>query len=327
MRCSNCQNLGALLLVLSMASISAAQWTLIDNFQSSTVGSLGSQGGWTSVGVANPYTVALDPLVNTNKVLNVSSGDQAVNAYIPLGSGITVGNTGTVFFRMRNGIPGDLVFGASDLASPAGFGDYESYMIMASNQFRVRDAATNKNVGTYVANDWYNVWLVMDNNSNQSSLYASQGTDPAALLGTGAFRTGNGDPSGALVTLNVRPGAAQQGVIGYIDDIYATLNATNLTMPPGVTPIVNGDVNGDLVVNAADYEIIRTNFRNSGVVRTQGDLNGDGRVDFTDFAEWQSNAPAQAVAAVKSSSVPEPTSIAILGLGVLMLGGKRIRRG
>ena len=319
--------LGGLLIAVSTASVAPGQWTLIDNFQSASVGPLGSQGGWTTSGAANPYQVANDPLLTTNKALQVSSGDQAFNAFIPLGSGINVGNTGTVFFRMRNGA-GDLAFGASDLASPAGFGDFEGYMVMAANQFRVRDAGTNKNVGNFISNDWYNVWLVLDNDANQNSLYVSQGVEPAFLLGTGGFRTGNGDPAGNLLTLNVRAGGGQQGVLGLIDDIYATPTTTNLTLPPGVTPIVAGDVNGDLVVNGVDYQTIRSNFRKTGAVRPDGDLNGDGVVEFSDFAEWQFNAPPSVLAefaALNASQVPEPSALLLLVLGGAFMGRIRTR--
>ncbi|MCA9187796.1 MAG: LamG-like jellyroll fold domain-containing protein [Pirellulaceae bacterium] len=85
-------------------------------------------------------------------------------------------------------------------------------------------------------------------------------------------------------------------------------------------PPVQGDVNGDGVVNIADFEPIRQNFLQSVTTRAEGDLNLDGTVNFDDFRLWKSNAGAVAATA----SVPEPGTMVLIAVG--LLGALRLRR-
>ena len=53
-------------------------------------------------------------------------------------------------------------------------------------------------------------------------------------------------------------------------------------------PLVLGDTDGDGVVEIPDdFNPIRDNFQKSVALRTQGDLNRDGIVEFLDFREWK----------------------------------------
>ncbi len=217
--------------LLASSSTAMAQWALLDDFEGSTLGDVNGQNGWTADN--SDYNVAVDPLDAGNQILFVAPDSGGGNAYIPLGSGIAEGATGTAFFRMAIGrsnapvgdgtIGGDFVFGSSALAAPFTWNSYKGYMVMANGNIRVRDGNTGfTNVGTYNADEWYNYWLVLDNDTDTTSLYSSQGTDPAVLLGTGPFRN-NSDPTtenDPLVTLNVRVGEFLNETSGRLDSIY-----------------------------------------------------------------------------------------------------------
>ena len=202
----------------------SAEWVLLSDFDSLNTGTLGNQGGWTAA-PDDIYQVTADPDNPANQAVQVSSGGG--NAYIALGGGVAEGETSTLFFRARNGNPGDLVFGSSDVAAPAAWGDYEGYMRLAAGNVDVRDAGGFSNGGTYSADTWTNVWLVLDNASDMTTMYSSVGMEPAGNAVTGGFRNTTTD---ALVTANIRAGNNQAGVNGYLDDIYMSAG-TNLTNP------------------------------------------------------------------------------------------------
>lgn len=84
--------------------------------------------------------------------------------------------------------------------------------------------------------------------------------------------------------------------------------------------VLAGDVNGDNLVNMADYQLIRSNFQLTNATRALGDLTGpqggnvgDGVIDFYDFAQWQQHFPT---AAPLGLNVPEPGSV-MLGLSAV----------
>ena len=97
-----------------------------------------------------------------------------------------------------------------------------------------------------------------------------------------------------------------------------------------------GDVDGDGDVDLneiggdgiSDFDIIRNNwFNDSSPTRQMGDLNGDGIVEFDDFAEWKTEfgLPIAGSMANGFYVVPEAGSITLLTVGLLSLGAARRR--
>jgi hypothetical protein len=91
-------------------------------------------------------------------------------------------------------------------------------------------------------------------------------------------------------------------------------------------PPVPGDVNGDGVADNIDFDIIRSNFLESVTAKTDGDLNLDGVVNFTDFRLWKNGAAAGGAAS--ASAVPEPSMLMLAACsGLLTLSAvMRLRR-
>lgn len=84
-----------------------------------------------------------------------------------------------------------------------------------------------------------------------------------------------------------------------------------------------GDVDGDGDADLADFEIIRTNFRQFAASRMDGDLSGDGFVDLQDFREWKDTQPA-GITAASLGLVPEPGAL-LLALAIASLLGPNAR--
>jgi hypothetical protein len=89
-----------------------------------------------------------------------------------------------------------------------------------------------------------------------------------------------------------------------------------------------GDVNCMDGVDLIDLEIIAAHFRQGGS-RDDGDLTGNGFIDFDDFGQWKEHytGPALGADAFEFLTVPEPVSIGLMLCGAVGLlaaiGGRR----
>ncbi len=125
---------------------------------------------------------------------------------------------------------------------------------------------------------------------------------------------------------DVHPSSFAQGFIanGAIETINAAFDPTT-AMPldtlsifeiAALADVVAGDFNGDRVVTVADLTRWRTSY---GL--TQADADGDGDSDGTDFLVWQMQLDG--VAGAESSTVPEPSALVMIILGVSLALGRR----
>jgi hypothetical protein len=71
---------------------------------------------------------------------------------------------------------------------------------------------------------------------------------------------------------------------------------------------IPGDINGDGLVDVADYDVWAANVGKTGAAWCQGDLNGDGLVDVADYDIWAANVG-------NTASTPEPATMAMLAIG------------
>ncbi len=220
------------LALIAMAATGHAAFSLIDNMEGAN--------GWSGDG-----TLTADPAGSGNQVFSVANTGSTTTSHLSLGSGIASGTTGTLFFRVRaagNTAAGtfDWVFGSTSVASPSEWSDFNGYGAMnnsasngdAANPMAVRDGTSFDFFGPASADTWYNVWLVLNNDTEQTTMYFNTGlgtpaTDPSTLSSSGAFRNTGSDP---LINLFVRNNGGA-GSIGYLDDVYLDTTGANLTNP------------------------------------------------------------------------------------------------
>jgi hypothetical protein len=116
----------------------------------------------------------------------------------------------------------------------------------------------------------------------------------------------------------VAPNTPLTIVLSLSTDVGGTggpLGVTNVALTSAQN-YIPGDINGDGLVDVADYNIWAANVGKTGATWAQGDLNGDGLVDVADYNIWAANVG-------RTSATPEPISMLILAIGGGLVALKR----
>jgi Dockerin type I domain len=100
------------------------------------------------------------------------------------------------------------------------------------------------------------------------------------------------------------------------------INITNVD----VSLITAGDTNGDDLVDLVDYQAIISHMNLTNQTLANGDLTGDGKVTIADYRVWKSRRSDLSGPGEASIGVPEPTSIALVLVGLVSLIAGRMRR-
>ena len=114
-----------------------------------------------------------------------------------------------------------------------------------------------------------------------------------------------------------------------VNQLVAFLNTltdnTFLTSSLFSNPFVTlpGDYTGDGIVDAADYELWRSNVGDATSLVADG--NGDGLVDSADYIIWRKNSgrtwedlATNGGAGVATASIPEPAALTLAAIGLLI---------
>jgi hypothetical protein len=266
---ATCRMLGAAVtsLLLAASSAASAAWVLVDNFDSydnTTVKTIGSNGGGDVTG-GNWYGVFNGTGAATveNDATPDSPTDNALQAFGIPGQGaggwrgaqtnlaanfdtdFTLGDNSvnTLFYQFK-AVSGtgnyDTMFGLTDstanLDNNNSWQDFAVMPFLAGGGAGAADFQASTATGTGVAiadvagDTWYNVWLVIDTNTNLYDVYTSTGSDPGVLgINDAVFRNGLG--TNALAAFGF---AQQQAGVVQIDNLY--LAQGDLTTNPLAIP-------------------------------------------------------------------------------------------
>jgi endonuclease/exonuclease/phosphatase family metal-dependent hydrolase len=108
------------------------------------------------------------------------------------------------------------------------------------------------------------------------------------------------------------------------DAMYDSLKWDHLPLVADflISPPIVGDANGDRVVDGADLAAWQTHFGlAAGATAAKGDFDANGQVDGADFLLWQREFAVPS----EISTVPEPTTLALVLVAALFARGRRSR--
>lgn len=331
-----------MIVVSGLFVVTPARAALLDDFNTYTAGQVGAGvtgGVWTALGNADGAVIQNE---SGNLLLTVGSATAGANVNVFRAiPNIAEGATSTVFMRVRANVTTGLngSFGLTDIAPTMStdVAQFEAQFRLITNAgvpaLEARNGGAFQTLMSPISQgQWYNVWMVVNNSTDTWNAYVNTGTADATagdlkLSGIG-FR--NGLAANPLTHFDLFGGAG--GILGEsIDDIY--INSGTVLTNFSSTPLKLGDTNGNGVVEyPADFIPIRDNFQKSVALRSQGDLNRDGKVEFLDFREWKDAflAGGGSLEGIDLSfaSVPEPTSACLATFAVMLFGfaGSRRRR-
>ena len=217
-------------------------FVLVDNFDTLTTASLGTQNGWTTsaAGTGNTFNVIANPLSGgTGKLLEMkkSTAASSIYAYKNFASPIAnISTASTVFFRMYSASTVmNIVAGATETPSAA-FGDYATIARLTSANLDVYSTSYQSVDSTVALGQWYDIWMVLNNSADTYQMYYSENGGAQTLatagspsLNTFTMRNGGAQAINAfMVATSQMTGGA---TTSYIDDIYIDTTGSNLISP------------------------------------------------------------------------------------------------
>ena len=143
------------------------------------------------------------------------------------------------------------------------------------------------------------------------------------------FESGNGAYDIAFIQIGGGGGSFENLLVDEV--VLGVLASGEACGPQGPGASVPGDFNCDGLVDVADLGIVGANFNTTEVTYVDGDANLDNQIDVADLgvvgANWsaaQGVSLAQALnAAGLSALIPEPTTLVVLGTGLVVIARRR----
>jgi hypothetical protein len=282
-----CLGLAVLLACLSFEA-AYSDFVLVEDFEGLIPGPIDDQHGWFAA--HDTSVVTDDPAGGDNQVLAVTTDSTRLyrEARIPDGT------VRMFFLRIRFADLQNYSFGMSDRLTPDQFHDFEPELSMtnASYDLRINDDGTYDVLDTLTPNTWYNVWMLIDNATDDTQVYLhnrpGQPATPEDLLDAEGqtvfdFRSGS---AGDLVNFYIKTGGGSgSGGPFYIDDMYLEdSDGLNLDNPVG---FIVGDIDGDGDVDLADLATLLAAYESCAGdpgYNPAADLDGSGCVDLADLA-------------------------------------------
>ena len=167
------------LISLLVSGTAWGQFVKIEDFEDRTVGEIDGQGDWTA---GSGFEVQMEPGA-TNHVFNDSNSTVALVAYNDNPNlEIAAGEMGTLFFRFQRGFTNHVIWGLSDVDQPSEWGDFEVGIGIRYTDGRVEGPLDVRDAGNYVEvadvpeDEWINIWMVVDNASDEFQVYAQSET-------------------------------------------------------------------------------------------------------------------------------------------------------
>ena len=125
--------------------------------------------------------------------------------------------------------------------------------------------------------------------------------------------------------MRVQYDATSPGTLTFVDGAYENTGLPIAAGDIGASVAVEGDYNGNNVVDAADYTVWRNNLGlQNGATPSQGDGTGDGKVTPEDYTYWKvrfGNGPGQG--SIRSAAVPEPAMLLLVSWAIVPLARSR----
>lgn len=212
----------------------AANWTLLEDFDSLTVGPIDGQNGWS--GTNNPR-VQTDPVDSGNQMLLMDEPE--TRTYKSLPSEIPDSSAGSsLFFRLRREDSIDGFGGLSDVTMPDVWGDYEAQFGGRSEHASLFSIRDDNNFVTsnslFNSHRWYCVWIIVNNSADSYEIYVQgdqfeEQTQIQTGSGQSTFKFRNGG-SESIKTFYGRMASTFDGVT-MIDDVYVSPEKINLSKP------------------------------------------------------------------------------------------------